>query len=97
MHAVFVDIDEADMRPGLRGDELPGDEIGMVLKFVEYDRISGPQIRSRPRVRATQVDRLRSCVAGEDDFGLRLGRVDETGYFRACSLVCGRWRVPPSS
>ena len=56
-------------------DELPGDEVRVMLELGDHDRVPGTEVLEPPRV-GDQVDRL-GGAAGEDD--LPLGRCVEEG------------------
>ncbi len=68
------DRDETQLGALLLGDQLPRNQIGVMLHLGQQDRVAGAQVGAAPRLR-DQVDRL-GAVLGEDDFAGR-GRADE--------------------
>ena len=84
---VVVELDETEHRAGALGDQLPGNEVGVMLSGGQDDFVSRPQ-PSTERV-GEQVQRLRG-VAGEDDLSMARSS-DELGHLFANVLVrCGR-------
>ena len=82
--AGVVDRDVAEARARLARDELPGDEVRVVLELGDHDGVAGAEVLEPPRV-GDEVDRLRRA-AREDH--LALGRrVDEGGDRAAGALV----------
>ena len=72
--AGVVDRDVAEARARLARDELPRDEVRVVLELGDHDDVARPEVLETPRV-GDEVDRL-GGAAGEDH--LALGRrVDE--------------------
>ena len=82
--ALGVDGDEAQFQVEPLGEELPGDEIRVVLHFGEQDHVARAQELSAPRLR-DKVDAL-GRPAREDDF-LRQRRAEIAGDLRARGLV----------
>ena len=70
--AVVEDRDEAEPGAGAFGEELPRDEVGVVLHLGEQDHVAGPEEFSAPGVR-DEVDAL-GGAAGEDDLVRRWRR-----------------------
>ena len=85
--AVIGDRDELEVAVALLDEELPRDEVRVMLHLGQHDRIAALDVPPAPRVR-DEVDRL-GRVAGEDDLVAVRG-VDEPGDARACRLVRGR-------
>ena len=85
--AGVVDRDVAEARARLAGDELPGDEVRVVLELGDHDGVAGAEVLEPPGV-GDEVDRL-GRAAGEDH--LALGRrVDERGDRAPGALVALR-------
>ena len=84
---VVGDRDELEVAVLLLDEELPRDEVGVVLHLGQDDRVAAGDVAAAPRVR-DEVDRL-GRVAGEDDL-VAVGRVDEAGDLDAGRLVLGR-------
>ena len=74
--AVVGDRDELEVAVLLLGEELPRDEVRVVLHLGEHDRVAAADVPAAPRV-GDEVDRL-GRVAGEDDL-VRVRGVDEAG------------------
>ena len=72
--AVVGDRDELEVAVPLLDEELPRDEVGVVLHLGQDDRVAAVDVPAAPRV-GDEVDRL-GRVAGEDDL-VAVGRVDE--------------------
>ena len=87
--AVVGDRDELEVAVLLLGEDLPRDEVRVVLHLGEHDRVAAADVVAAPRVR-DEVDRL-GRVAGEDDL-VAVGGVDEPGHRGARRLV-GRRRA----
>ena len=85
--AVVGDRDELEVAVALLDEELPRDEVGVVLHLGQDDRVAAVDVLPAPRV-GDEVDRL-GRVAGEDDL-VGVGGVDEPGDLRAGPLVLGR-------
>ena len=85
--AVVGDRDELQVAVLLLDEELPRDEVGVVLHLGEDDGVAAADVAPTPRVRH-EVDGL-GRVAGEHDL-VAVGRVDEPGDDRPCPLVRGR-------
>ena len=66
-----------------RRQQLPGDQVGVVLHHREQHLITGAQVGLAPAA-SHQVDRL-AGIAGKHDFS-RIGRTDEGGSFAAGCL-----------
>ena len=71
------------LAPVLLGDELPGDEVRVVLELGDHDGVAGAEILEAPGVR-DEVDRL-GRAAREDH--LALGRRVEEGSDRAAGAL----------
>jgi len=84
--AALVHGNDADFGAGLFGDELPGNDVGVVLHRGEEDFVAGLEESSAPRGR-DEIDALRGS-AGENNFA-RFGGIDEAGDFFAGQLVIG--------
>ena len=82
--AVVGDRDELEVAVLLLDEELPRDEVGVVLHLGEDDLVAAADVAPAPRV-GDEVDRL-GRVAGEDDL-VAVGGVDEPRDRRraACS------------
>ena len=78
--AVVGDRDELEVAVDLLDEELPRDEVGVVLHLGQDDRVAPADVAAAPAV-GDEVDRL-GGVADEDDL-VRVGRVDEAGDLRA--------------
>ena len=78
--AFGVHLDEAQLGAGLGREQLPRDEVGVVLQLRRDDGVSGAQVREAPQERH-EVDRL-GRVARPDDLR-RLRGVDESRDLRA--------------
>ncbi len=89
--AVVGDRDELEVAVLLLGEDLPRDEVRVVLHLREDDRVAAPDVLPAPRVR-DEVDRL-GRVAGEDDLGA-LGGVDEPRDLGASVLIGGGRSLP---
>ncbi len=76
--------DALDSGAGLLGNQVPRDEIGVMLHLGDQDQIARFQVGPTPRLR-DEVDRL-GCVADEDDFAL-IGSADKGGECLAGVLV----------
>ncbi len=85
--AVVGDRDELEVAVALLDEELPRDEVGVVLHLGQDDRVAPVDVPAAPRVR-DEVDRL-GRVAGEDDL-VAVGRVDEPRDPGPRLLVGGR-------
>ena len=85
---VVGDRDELQVAVHLLGQDLPRDEVRVVLHLGEDDRVALAQVAAAPAV-GDEVDRL-GRVAGPDDLAVRR-RVDEAGRPGR-----GRPRRPPS-
>ena len=72
--AVVGDRDELEVAVLLLDEELPRNEVGVVLHLGQDDRVAPADVPAAPRV-GDEVDRL-GGVAGEDDL-VAVGRVDE--------------------
>ena len=84
--AVVGDRDELEVAVLLLDEELPRDEVGVVLHLGQDDRVAAADVPPAPRV-GDEVDRL-GRVAGEDDL-VAVGRVDEPRDPRPGLLVRG--------
>ena len=84
---VVGDRDELEVAVALLDEELPRDEVGVVLHLGQDDRVAAVDVAPAPRV-GDEVDRL-GRVAGEDDLVAVRG-VDEPGDLGARLLVLGR-------
>ena len=82
--AVVGDRDELEVAVLLLDEELPRDEVRVVLHLGEHDRVAARDVLPAPRV-GDEVDRL-GRVAGEDHL-VGVGGVDEPGDLRAGPLV----------
>ncbi len=71
-HAVVGDRDELEVAVLLLDEELPRDEVGVVLHLGQDDRVAAADVAPAPRVR-DEVDRL-GRVAREDDLVRCRGR-----------------------
>ena len=91
----------------LLDEELPRDEVGVVLHLGQDDRVAAGDVAPAPRV-GDEVDRL-GRVAGEDDL-VAVGGVDEAADLgpgpsrtprspsrRSCRCRDGRWRCTRGS
>ena len=87
--AVVGDRDELEVAVLLLDEELPRDEVGVVLHLGQHDRVAAVDVPPAPRV-GDEVDRL-GRVAGEDDLVAVRG-VDEARDLIAGRLV-GRGRL----
>ena len=86
--AVVVDRDVREGRAGLLGDELPRNEVRVMLELGDHDHVAGAEVVEPPRV-GDQVDRF-GRAAREDHLAIRR-RVDVRAYLLARALVaCGR-------
>ena len=83
---VVGDRDELEVAVALLDEELPRDEVGVVLHLGQHDRVAAVDVAPAPRV-GDEVDRL-GRVAGEDDL-MAVGGVDEAGRPGAGPLVLG--------
>ena len=72
--AVVGDRDELEIAVALLDEELPRDEVGVVLHLGQDDDVAAIDVAPAPRV-GDEVDRL-GRVAGEDDL-VAVRRVDE--------------------
>ncbi len=72
--------------PGALGEELPRDDVGVVLHLGEHDPVAGADVGCAPRV-GDEVDRL-GRVANEDDLAT-VGRAEVVGDGCASALVRG--------
>ena len=81
--AVVRNGNEAQFRASAFGEELPRDEVAVVLHFGEQNHIACAEIANAPSVR-NEVDGLGSSAC-EDDF-LRLRRAEIFRNFCACAL-----------
>src|SRR5262245_9701646 len=84
--AVVGDRDELEVAVLLLDEELPRDEVRVVLHLGQDDRVAAGDVASAQRV-GDEVDRL-GRVPGEHDF-VGIGRVDEPGDLRPGLLVLG--------
>ena len=75
--SLVVDAEKLEGGANLAGEQLPGDEIAVVLHLGEQDPVAGVNVRAAPAV-ANEVDGL-GRVAGEDHF-LGRGGVDEARH-----------------
>ena len=82
-----VDRDGAKHGAGLRTEQLPGDDVRMMLETRDDDLVARQQARPAVGLR-DEVDRL-GRAADKDDFG-RGGGVDEAPHLLARALVEGR-------
>ncbi len=80
---VVGDRDELEVAVHLLREELPRDEVRVVLHLGEHDRVAARDVAAAPRV-GDEVDRL-GGVAGEDDL-VAVGGVDEPGHGGASRL-----------
>ena len=71
-HAVVGDRDELEVAVALLDEELPRDEVGVVLHLGQDDGVAAIDVPPAPRV-GDEVDRL-GRVAGEDDLVRSPGR-----------------------
>ena len=85
--AVVGDRDELEVAVALLDEELPRDEVGVVLHLGQDDGVATIDVPPAPRV-ADEVDRL-GRVAGEDDL-VAVRSVDEPRDLRPRLLVLGR-------
>ena len=85
--AVVGDRDELEVAVLLLDEELPRDEVRVVLHLGEHDHVAARDVLPAPRVR-DEVDRL-GRIPGEDDL-VRVRRVDEPGDLRPGLLVLAR-------
>ena len=69
-----VDRNDTQARARLFAQQLPGNNVGVMLHFGDHDLITGPYMLPAVRLRY-QVDTL-GRVTGEDNFS-RLGRMHE--------------------
>ena len=84
--AVIGDRDELEVAVALLDEELPRDEVGVVLHLGQDDGVAAVDVAPAPRV-GDEVDRL-GRVAGEDDL-VAVGRVDEPRDLDPRRLVRG--------
>jgi hypothetical protein len=83
----------ANARARLRGHELPGNDVGMVLERRDDDLVTGAEERARPAL-GHEVDSL-GGTAREDDL-VDLRGAQKPCYPGACRIVCGgRVRAQP--
>ena len=85
--AVVGDRDELEVAVLLLDQDLPRDEVCVVLHLGEDDLVAAADVLAAPRIR-DEVDRL-GRVAGEDDL-VAVRRVDEPPDAGAGLLVLGR-------
>ena len=83
--AAGVDLEVAQLRAALAAEDLPGDDVRVVLHLRDQHRVAGTDVRPAPGIR-DEVDRL-GDVLGEDR-RLRLCS-DERGDPFACAVVRG--------
>ena len=83
---LLVDIDIPQLGAGVLRDELPRDDVAVVLHHRKHDLIAGLEELAPPTMRH-EVDRL-SGIAREDDV-LRSRRADEAGHLLAHAFVGG--------
>ena len=83
---VIGDRDELEVAVALLDEELPRDEVGVVLHLGQDDGVAAVDVAPAPRI-GDEVDRL-GRVAGEDDL-VAVGRVDEPRDLDPGRLVCG--------
>ena len=83
---VVGDRDELEVAVALLDEELPRDEVGVMLHLGQDDHVAAIDVPPAPRV-GDEVDRL-GRVAGEDDL-VAVGRVDEPGDLDPGRLVGG--------
>ncbi len=67
--ALLVDLEVAQRRAGLGGEQLPGDDVRVVLGLREDDRVAGAHVLAAPRV-GDEVERL-GRVLRDDRLGGR--------------------------
>ena len=84
--AEVVDRDVRELGAGLLGDELPRDEVRVVLELGDHDDVAGAEVLEAPRVR-DEVQRL-GRAAREDHLAVRR-RVDVGAHLLARALVAG--------
>ena len=72
-----VDPDPAQLDPGLLGQHVPRDDVGVVLHLGQHDSVTGAQVGLAPGL-GHQVEAL-GDVLGEHDAPVR-GRPDEAGH-----------------
>ena len=84
--AVVGDRRPSRSRPGALGEQLPGDDVRVVLHLREHDPVAGADVGVAPGV-GDEVDRL-GDVAGEDDLA-PVGGADVVGDRRAGALIGG--------
>ena len=82
--AVVRDGDELEVGVLLLDEELPRDEVGVMLHLGQDDDVAARDVLAAPRI-GDEVDRLRG-IAGEDDL-VGVGRVDEFCDRCARSLI----------
>ncbi len=82
--AALVDVDVLDVRAVGRGEDLPRDDVGVVVEDREHDEVAGLHVLAAPGV-SHQVDGL-GGASRVDDL-LRRGSVDERAYLLASALV----------
>ena len=87
--AVIGDRDELEVAVALLDEELPRDEVGVVLHLGQDDGVAPVDVGAAPGI-GDEVDRL-GGVAGEDQL-VAVGRVDEPGDAHTRRLV-GRGRL----
>ncbi len=73
----LIEGDDPDHGAGALGDQLPGDDVGVMLQGAEYDFIPRPQLAHPPAL-GHQIDRLRGA-AGPDHLVAARG-IDKAGH-----------------
>ena len=84
--AVGADRDPAQLDAELGGEQVPRDDVGVVLELGEHDGVAGPEVGAAPGL-GHEVERL-GGVLGEDDLAGCAG-ADEAGDLRAGALERG--------
>ena len=84
--AVVGDADPVDLGARALGEELPRDDVGVVLHLGEHDPVAGADVGGAPGV-GDEVDRL-GRVANEDDLAT-IGRAEMVGDGCPSALVRG--------
>ena len=75
---------DPQLRSGLLADDLPGDDVGVVLHLADEDLVSRPDVRAGPRL-CDEVDGFRR--APEEDHLALGGRLQEVAYLGTRALV----------
>ncbi len=86
-HAVVGDRDELEVRVLLLGQDLPRDQVRVVLHLGEDDHVAPADVAPAPRV-GDEVDRLGGVPGPDDLAGVR--DADQTGDLAASTLVGSR-------